>query len=632
METLGSAKPRCAGSIPACASIKLRFYMMKSSEILEKYLKFFEKSGHKKIPNVSLVPENDPTLLYVNSGMFPLVPYLSGAEHPQGKRIMNVQRCLRFFEDLGNVGETNRHTTAFHMLGNWSLGDYFKKEQLGWFYEFLIDELGLDINNIYASVFAGDKDAPKDEESVEILKEVFKKYGVEAKEGERIFSYGKEENWWQRGDAVGELGGPDSEVFYYIGEGEGIGKNPADNQDEFLEIGNSVFMQYVKGEGGWDELPQKNVDFGGGLERMAMVVQGKRDIYLTDNFYPVIKKLEELSGIKYEGQKGMRIIADHMRAATFLVMDGVMPSNKDQGYILRRLIRLVVRAGRGLGLEKDISVSLVPVVVSAFSWIYPELEEKEGEIQEVFKEEEEKFRETLERGFRQLEKEKALINESVKKEAWDLVAKKLFNLYQSLGLPGEVSLDEVELSEDQKEKIMELYTKLYSEHQKASRAGAEDKFKGGLADHSEDVLKYHTATHLLHYALRKVLGDDIMQHGSNITGERLRFDFNHQGKLAEDQIKEIEDIINENIEKALPVKFEMMEKEKALETGALHAFNEKYGDQVKVYYVGDDLESALSKEFCGGPHVENTSEINPIEIFKQKNIGKGMLRVYLRSK
>jgi len=615
---------------------------MKSSEILDKYLKFFEEKGHKQIPNVSLVPENDPTLLYVNSGMFPLVPYLSGAEHPQGKRIMNVQRCLRFFEDLENVGETNRHTTAFHMLGNWSLGDYFKKEQLEWFYEFLVDELGLDINRIYASVFAGDKDAPKDEVSVEVIKEIFGKYGVEAVEEKRIFAYGKEDNWWQRGNAVGELGGPDSEVFYYIGDdGDGLGKNPAEFQDEFLEIGNSVFMQYIKSESGWDELPQKNVDFGGGLERMAMVVQGKKDIYLTDNFYPIIEKLVELSGKEYvsagtEVQKSMRVVADHMRAATFLAMDGVVPSNKDQGYILRRLLRLVVRAGRGLGLEKDISVSLVPVVASAFLWIYPDLEKMKGEIQETFKEEEEKFRETIKRAIPVREKE---ILKGV-----DFASDNATNITTSLsscatvsclshGYPIEMALeDDKERYKDLNEDLyLKLHEKKLREHQELSRAGAEDKFKGGLADHSDEVLRYHTATHLLHHALRQVLGEQIRQHGSNITGERLRFDFNHAEKLTDDQTKEIEKIINENIKKALPVKFEIMPKEKALETGALHAFNEKYGDSVKVYYIGEDLDSAISKEFCGGPHVENTSKISPVEIFKQKNIGKGMLRVYLRS-
>ena len=618
-----------------------KIVVMDSKEILQKYLAFYEKRGHKQVPNVSLVPENDPTLLYVNSGMFPLVPYLSGETHPLGKRIMNVQRCLRFFEDLDNVGETNRHTTSFHMLGNWSLGDYFKKEQLEWVFEFLVSDLGLDINKMYASVFAGDKDAPKDDVSVEILKKVFAKYGVEAKEGERIFSYGKEENWWQRGEAVGELGGPDSEVFYYIGdEGDGFGKDPAEFQDEFLEIGNSVFMQYRKTASGWEELPQKNVDFGGGLERMAMVVQGHKDIYLTDNFHTVIQKLEELSGKNYESggrevQKPMRIIADHMRAAVFLAMDSVLPSNKDQGYILRRLLRRIVRAGRNLGLDKNISVSLVPVAGNMFSWLYPELEDRIEDIQKTFSMEEDKFRKTLDKAKPKVVK----VIDALDKPMVDEVApsKAAFDASQSWGYPVEMFKEDlvekgVIQNEEHKNTFDVEYKKLEEEHKEKSRAGAEQKFKGGLADHSEQVLRYHTATHLLHLGLRKVLGDQVVQHGSNITGERLRFDFNHSQKMTDEELKEVESVMNKVAKEALPVKFEILPKEKALTTGAIHAFNEKYGDQVKVYYVGEDLDKAVSKEFCGGPHVENTSEIPVMEIYKQDKIGEGMLRVYARAR
>jgi len=616
---------------------------MDSKQLLQKYLAFYEKRGHKQVPNVSLVPENDPTLLYVNSGMFPLVPYLSGETHPLGKRIMNVQRCLRFFEDLENVGETNRHTTAFHMIGNWSLGDYFKEEQLGWVFEFLVDDLGLDINKMYASVFEGDKDAPKDNVSVDIIKKVFAKYGVEAKEGERIFAYSKEENWWQRGDAVGELGGPDSEVFYYIGdEGNGFGKDPAEFQDEFLEIGNSVFMQYRKTAVGWEELPQKNVDFGGGLERLAMVVQGHKDIYLTDNFYTVIQKLEGLSGKKYESggkevQKPMRIIADHIRAAVFLAMDGVLTSNKDQGYILRRLLRRIVRSGRSLGIDKDISVILVPVAGKMVSWLYPELEGRLNGIQKVFSEEEDRFRKTLERGSREVGKNLEKVREFVGSKDAEGLAKLAFNIYQSHGYPFEMFLEDVKemgagLEDEFTKEVERVFDVIFNQHQEKSRAGAEKKFKGGLADHSKQVLRYHTATHLLHLGLREVLGDQVVQHGSNITGERLRFDFNHPRKMTEEELKKVEETMNKAIKKALPVKFEILPKEKALETGALHAFNEKYGDQVKIYYVGEDLDKAISKEFCGGPHVENTSEIPVMEIFKQDKIGEGMLRVYARAR
>ena len=620
--------------------------VMDSKQILQKYLAFFEKRGHKQVPNVSLVPENDPTLLYVNSGMFPLVPYLSGEPHPLGKRIMNVQRCLRFFEDLENVGETNRHTTAFHMLGNWGLGDYFKEEQLEWVFEFLVRDLGLDINKMYASVFSGDEDAPKDDVSVGILKKVFAKYGVEAKEGERIFAYGKEENWWQRGEAVGELGGPDSEVFYYIGgDGDGFGKDPAEHQDEFLEIGNSVFMQYRKIEGGWEELSQKNVDFGGGLERIAAAVQGFKDIYLTDNFYPIIEKIEEISGEVYKSggikvQKPMRIITDHMRAATFLAMDGVVPSNKDQGYILRRLIRRVVRAGRSLGVEKNISVNTVPVTGSMFSWLYPELGERVDGIQEIFAAEEEGFRGTLSKAepkvIKKVEKLVEVVASTENEPMMNLAAKAAFDAYQSWGVPVEFFKDKLiesnVIRDEAQSNYFDLaYKNMISDHQKKSRAGAEQKFKGGLADHSEQVLKYHTATHLLHLGLREVLGDQIVQHGSNITVERLRFDFNHQQKMTKEQLKQVEEVVNKGIKEALPVKFEILSKEKALETGAIHAFNEKYGDKVKIYYIGESLDKAVSKEFCGGPHVKNTSEIPVMEIYKQDKIGEGMLRVYAKA-
>lgn len=618
--------------------------MISSREIISKYFAFFAARGHKQVPNVSLVPKGDSTLLYVNSGMFPLVPYLSGEPHPLGKRIMNVQRCLRFFEDLENVGETNRHTTAFHMLGNWSLGDYFKEEQLNWFYQFLIEELSLDPQKMYASVFAGDKDAPKDETSVKAIKEVFSRYGIEAKEGERIFAYPKKDNWWQRGDAVGELGGPDSEVFYYIGEeGTGFGMDPAQNQEEFIEIGNSVFMQYKKTENGWEELPQKNVDFGGGLERLALAVQGKRDIFQTDNFFPIIEKVEQLSGKSYldhkQEAKAMRILADHIRAAVFLAMDGVLPSNKDQGYILRRLLRRIVRSGRILGIEKEVSAALVPVVTEMFSWLYPDLVEKAEDLEKTFSEEEKKFRKTLERGSRELEKVKGELLTAVKKEDLEFPAQTAFDMYQSFGFPFEMFLDELkdeqektggEIEKKYQAELAESFHEKFEKHQEKSRAGAEQKFKGGLADHSEQVIKYHTATHLLHYALRKVLGEQVIQRGSNITGERLRFDFNHPKKLTKEEINKVEEIINAEIKKAHPVNFLITTKEEALETGAIHAFNEKYGDQVKVYYIGDSLDKAISKEFCGGPHVENTSEIGEIEIYKQDKIGKGLLRIYAR--
>lgn len=607
---------------------------MSSKEILEKFINFYVERGHKQVPNVSLVPENDPTLLFVNSGMFPLVPYLSGQPHPLGKRLVNVQRAGRFAEDLYEVGD-NRHTTAFHMIGNWSLGDYFKDQQLPWAYQFLVEVLGLDINKMYATVFKGDDSAPKDNESVEIIKKIFTKYGVEAKEGERIFAYGKESNWWKRGDTPGELGGPDSEIFYYVGkDGNGLGLDPDAHQDKFIEIGNSVFMQYVKNaKGGWDTLSQKNVDFGGGLERIAFAVQGKQDIFETDNFWPIVEKIEQISGKKYHESeavtKSMRILADHIRACTFLAMDGVIPSNKDQGYMLRRLLRRMVRAGRVLGVEKDISVSLVSAVVTTMSWIYPQLVEKQKSIQDLFADEENKFAQTLARG----SKEVAKVLEKVDLRDVPALAKAAFDLYQSTGYPSEIFLEDVRdrTSINEKE-FAKVFAEVNQAHQAESRTGAEQKFKGGLADQSENTIKYHTITHLLNAALHKVLGDHVMQKGSNITGERLRFDFPNETKLNEEQIKAVEDEINSAIAKKFPVNMVTLSKSEAEKTGATHAFNEKYGDQVNVYFIGESLDNCISKEFCGGPHVKNTSELQSVEIYKQESIGKGIQRIYARFK
>ncbi len=606
---------------------------MQSEEILKKYIAFYTTRSHVEIPAVSLVPENDPTLLYVNSGMFPLVPYLLGEKHPAGTRLVNVQRCLRFFEDLENVGETNRHTTAFHMLGNWSLNDYFKREQLTWAYEFYIEVLGLDPAKMYATVFAGDADAPKDTQSIDILTEIFAKYGITATEGERIFPYGKKDNWWQRGEALGELGGPDSEIFYYVGtNGTGLGQNPADNQDDFLEIGNSVFIQYEKTAQGWQEIAQKNVDFGGGLERVALILQHKHDIFETDNFWPIIEELQKMAGKNYSEnprvRKAMRILADHMRSATFLAMDGVVPSNKDQGYILRRLLRLMVRAGKELGVE-NISSHLVPTVCNTFAWLYPNLPDKQREISQIFATEENTFNKVLARG----EAKAAKLLDGFTKDVSEL-AQLGFDLYQSDGYPIEIFLA------DAKDKglitdtnpIEELYKNLVKSHQSKSREGAEKKFTGGLADQSEQTVKYHTTTHLLHWALREVLGTHVQQMGSNITGERLRFDFSHTAQLNDEQIAQVENLINTKIDENLPVGYEVLSKTDAEKTGALHFFGEKYGDTVKVYYIGNSSDTAVSKEFCGGPHVARTGDLGHVKIFKQKKMGEKLVRVYVTAR
>jgi len=603
---------------------------MTSKEILTKYLDFYKARGHKLIPNVSLVPEGNSTLLFVNSGMFPLVPYLSGQEHPLGKRLMNVQRAMRL-QDMDEIGD-NRHTTIFHMIGNWSLGDYFKEEQLNWKFELLINELGLDPKRLYATIFAGDKDAPKDEESVNILKKVYSKYGIDAKEDERIFAYGKKSNWWQRGDAIDELGGPDSEVYFYMKGVAPVGQGPEEDEENFFEICNSVFMQYYRTEKGWEPLPQNNVDFGGGLERIAVAVQGKNDIYETDNFWPVIQKIQEISGKNYYAddhtKKNMRILADHMRASTFLAMDGVTPSNKDQGYILRRLLRRMIRAGRGLGVEKDLSVRLVSTIVQMFDWMYPQLTEKTSEIEQVFAGEEKKFFEVLKKGSDFVEK---ILVGAAKLSAKDL-AVKAFDLFQSVGYPSETFLEEIKdrgIVPDEKV-FKQTYDEIFDKHQEISRAGIEKKFKGGLADTGDISKRYHTATHLLQKALRDVLGKHVVQLGSNITADRLRFDFPNAQKLSEIEIKEVEKIINDAVDAKMSVTYVMLSKEDAVSSEALFMKNESYPETVKVYYIGDSLESAFSKEFCGGPHVENTSTIGHIEIFKQETIGDGKQRIYAR--
>lgn len=606
---------------------------LSSKEILEKFISFYEERGHALIPNVSIVPKDDPTLLFVNSGMFPLVPYLSGEKHPLGTRLVNVQRCVRF-DDLEDIGDKT-HTIAFHMMGNWSLGDYFKEEQLPWAYEYLVDELKLDPKKLVATIFSGDDNAPADETSVPIVKEVFSKYGVEAEVGKNIWLYNSEQgNWWQRGDAIGELGGPSSEVFYYLGEGDPSGLSPEEHEEDFVEIGNSVFMEYKRTEEGWEALPQSNVDFGGGFERLAMAVQNKKDIFETDNFYPIIQHLEKITEKSYredeETTKRMRIIADHLRSCVFFAMDGVVPSNKDQGYVLRRLLRRMVRSAKRLGVAVDVDFFdiLVPTVVEMFSWMYPELSEKEETIKQVFTDEENKFEKTLAGAVKKVEK----LLTNLEDTSEENLASKAFDLFQSSGYPQESFLDDLvanDISIDEK-KFLDEFELIFKEHQQKSRAGASQKFKGGLADHSDQTIRYHTATHLLLMALRQVLGEQVVQRGSNITGDRLRFDFNHDGKLPEEQLKEVEKIINDAISQELTVNFEIMPKEEALATGAVHAFNEKYGDQVKVYYIGDTLETAISKEFCGGPHVVNISEIGQIELYKQDKIGKGLLRIYAK--
>lgn len=606
---------------------------LSSKEILHKYLAFFKSRGHVEIPNVSLVPENDPTLLFVNAGMFPLVPYLMGQVHPMGTRLVNVQRCLRF-EDLCEVGD-NRHTTAFHMLGNWSLNDYFKKEQLSWIYKFLFEELGLDPQRIYATVFAGANGVTKDNTSLEILQEIFSQKGVEPKIGERIFLLPN--NWWQRGDAIGELGGPDSEIFYYVPNdaSKGKGLDLTKNEEKFLEIGNSVFLQYVKKESGWEQMPRQNVDFGGGLERLALVSQGKRDIFETDSFWALIEVLQQITQKNYlespEITSSMRILADHVRSSVFLVMDGVYPSNKDQGYVLRRLLRKISRVGKKLGCKKNVASELADTTVNELSWLYPNLPKLSSRIKEIFDQEEEKFSQTLERASKEVERFVEKVGSDHKFSALEL-AQQSEKFYQSWGYPPEDFLADIQSKgiKIAEEDFLAECSKISEAHKELSRAGANRKFKGGLADSEEITIKYHTVAHLLHASLAQITKSPVPQEGSNIDHERVRFDFGFDRLLSPDELKRAEELINQKISEKLPVKFEILSKEDALKTGAMHLDLDKYGEKVKVYYVGENMEEAFSKEFCGGNHVENTSELQPVVLYKQEKMGHGVVRVYVK--
>jgi len=614
---------------------------MTSREIRQKFLDFYKEKGHTIIPSASIVPENDSTLLFVNSGMFPLVPYLLGETHPGGKRLANSQKCFRA-EDIEEVGD-NRHNTFFEMLGNWSLGDYFKEDQLNWWYEFLVEKIKLDPNRLYQTVYVGDKligGAGKDEDSINIVKRIFKKYGVEAEvgpetsgDGEKgpgmpvdfskmhIMAY-RDKNWWKRGDAIGELGGPDSETFYDTGKEHDpkFGEHCHLNCDcgKFIEIGNSVFMSYRKAENSWEVIDNRNVDFGGGLERLLMAENGKSNIFETDLFEPIIKKLEELSGKKYsDDSRSFEIIADHLKAATFIMGDkrGLTPSNIGQGYIVRRLIRRAVRYGRQIGItEPGWTKSVVPVVLGIYEGIYPELEENKLFVITELEKEEEKFAKTLEKGIKEFEKIA---------EKGSLSGEESFNLYQSYGLPKE---DIKELSDQKKINFDEnAFDKEFKKHQELSRTASAGMFKGGLADSSEETTKLHTAAHLLLASLRKVLGDHVCQKGSNITSERLRFDFSHPEKMTADQIAEAEAIVNGWIKLGLPVTAEEMDVGAAKKSGAMGVFDDRYGDKVKVYSIGKEGE--VSKEICGGPHISNTSELGHFRITKEQSASSGVRRI-----
>ena len=625
---------------------------MNAQEIRNSYLEFFKERGHAIIPRAKLVPYNDPTTLFTGSGMQPLLPYLLGEPHQDGVRLADSQTSLRA-QDIEDVGD-NRHTTFFEMLGNWSLGDYFKEQQIRWFFEFLTEVVGLDPNKIYVTAFIGDEahGIPRDDEAANIWQKVFEEKGIEAKivevgsqedgnkrgikPGERIFFYDDGENWWSRGGGldktpIGDPCGPDSEVFYDFGpqnhaEGYGLA-HPASDSGQFMEIGNQVFMQYRRLEdGSFEPLEKKNVDFGGGLERIAAAQIDSPDVFKISILWPIIEKLQKLSGKDYESHTAsMRVIADHLRAATFLAVDDVKPANKEQGYVMRRLLRRAIRFAFDLGIEQNFFEEVVPVITGLYADDYPEVAAKNEEVIATLVKEEKVFRQTLRKGLRELERFK----ES------GITGAELFTLYDTYGFPVELSTEEafkqeITLSENWRDE----FDGKMKEQRERSQTAAKGVFKGGLGGQTEIHKQYHTATHLMYAALRQVLGDHVVQHGSNITEERLRFDFSHPDKVTPEQLKEVEAIVNAEINKDLKISYaEYPTKVAREEMGALGQFGDRYGETVKVYkMIADDADKPFSFEICGGPHVDHTLElIQPgdkvFKILKEESSSAGIRRI-----
>ncbi len=569
-------------------------------EIRDKYIDFFKRNGHTEIPSAPLVPENDPSVLFVNAGMFPLVPFLQGEKHPDGTKLVNSQRCVRT-GDIEEVGDTYHYTT-FEMLGNWSLNDYFKEEALSMTLKFFVEELGFDINKIYATVFEGNASAPKDTTSIEIWKKLFQSYGIKAEVGERILEKGKADNWWEL--PTGGPCGPDSEIFYEV-------------NGQLVEIGNNVFMEYLKLGDEYRSLGRHNVDFGGGLDRLTAICQEVNGVYETDIYKPIFEKVKKLS--QNNILESQRIITDHLKAATWIIMDGVLPGKTEQGYILRRLIRRAVRHGRKLGIQGLFTREVGDIAITQFSQIYEKLNTEREDILSILEEEEKKFTKTLERGLRELDR---LIIDGT-----DL-ATKTFKLYETYGFPIELTIEELRNRNINFNEaiLLEGFNDQQAKHQEMSRTASAGLFKGGLADTSEISTKYHTTTHLLLATLRKILGSHIYQKGSNITPERLRFDYPSDTKLTPEQVKQVEDMINEQIQKALPITYDELPKEEALRLVPYAAFSEKYGDTVKVYYIGDRSQP-YSIEICNGPHISNTKELGKFKIDKQENVAAGVKRI-----
>ncbi len=624
---------------------------MTTQEIRKKYLAYFEEKAHKSIPRALLVPYNDPTTLFTGSGMQPLIPYLLGEPHQEGSRLVNSQTCFRA-QDIEDVGD-NRHTTFFEMLGNWSLGDYFKEDQITWFFNFLVEEVGLNPEKLYVTCFIGDKEAgiPRDDEAAEIWQSLFKSKGITAdiveigsqsdgnkrgvNPGERIFFYDDGENWWSRAGGIaktpiGDPCGPDSEVFYDFGDqnhAEGFGKaHPASDSGRFVEIGNNVFMQYKRTESGFELLPKPNVDFGAGLERIAQASIDSPDMFRISLLWPIIEGLEHLSGKKYASHtNAMQVIADHLRAATFLAVDGVTPSNKEQGYVMRRLLRRAIRFAFELGIEQNFLDYIVPIITDLYRDDFPEVTESRDKVIDILIKEEKIFRQTLRKGVRELEK---MAQNGV------ITGAQIFTLYDTYGFPSELSVEEAAM---QGHETSKNWQKEFDEQMQIQRlrsqTATKGTFKGGLGGQTMQHKKYHTATHLMYQALRDVLGDHVIQRGSNITEERLRFDFSHPQKVTKEELARVESIVNEQIGKDLKVSWAEYPTAKATnELGALGQFGDRYGDTVKVYtMIADNEDKPFSFEICGGPHVEHTSvlleEGKKFKILKEEASSAGIRRI-----
>ena len=621
---------------------------MNAQDIRNSYLEFFKQRGHAVIPRAQLIPYNDPTTLFTGSGMQPLLPYLLGQEHPSGVRLVDSQTCLRA-QDIEDVGD-NRHTTFFEMLGNWSMGDYFKEQQIRWFFEFLVDVVKLDPNKIYVTAFIGDKKngIPRDDEAANIWQKIFTERGIQAdiveigsqadgdargiKPGERIFFYDDGENWWSRGGGlektpIGDPCGPDSEVFYDFGpenhaEGYGLA-HPASDSGQFMEIGNQVFMQYRRNEdGSFTPLEKQNVDFGGGLERIAAAQINNPDVFHISLLWPIIEKIQTLSGKNYESNTAsMRVIADHLRAATFLAVDGVKPANKEQGYVMRRLLRRAIRFAFDLGIEQNFFEEIVPVIADLYATDYPEVKAARDEVIATLAKEEKVFRQTLRKGLKQLEK----FAET------GITGAELFTLYDTFGFPVELSTEEafkqnITLSENWHAEFNEKM----DEQRNRSRTATKGEFKGGLGGQDLIHKKYHTATHLLQSALREIIGTDIQQHGSNITDERLRFDFSFDRKVTREELDKAEALVNGWIAEDLPVSFKLYPTQEALDMGAIGPFGERYNEEVKVYQMGDG-DHIVSLEICGGPHVDHTGQLGEdgkvFKITKEEASSAGIRRI-----